>query len=201
MSTRVVPPKPVVSAENRIVAKSASAVFGGSSSVNRYQDQSGSTQIDVLSCADSPAAGLTAYSTLSLSDIQFKATAEGLPLGVEMVGACLSGYRNFASILSTAALLVSKNRQECQPGAIFEQVVAVNDPTVAMKHLIFVSPFLWGDQPDTLYLDNKAVAWLLAVPISDAELDYALERSVNDLEAVLDTKRAEIYNLNRESAI
>jgi len=201
VSTMVITPKPVVSAENKIVAKSVAAVFGSSPLVNRYQDRSASTHIDVLSCEDSPAAGLTAYSTVSLSDIQFKATAEGLPLGVEMAAACLSSYRNFANVLGTAALLVRKKQQECQPGAIFERVVSVNDPTVAMKHLVFVSPFLWGDRPDTLYLENKAVAWLQAVPISDAELDYALERSVSDLEEVLDKERAEIYNLNRESVI
>jgi len=193
-------PQPNVSSENKIIAKSALSVFGGKPTVTKFRDESATAQVDILSCKDSPATGVTAFSTVNLSDTQFKVTADGLPLGVEIIGVCDSGYEKFARVISTAAFCVIKDRQECVPGAIFENAVSINDSAAEMKHLVLVPPFLWGEQPETIYFESKAVAWLLAVPISAAELNYARDRSIGDLEDLFDEKKIDIYNINRDSA-
>ncbi|GII82082.1 hypothetical protein Ssi03_00720 [Sphaerisporangium siamense] len=70
-----------------------------------------------------------------------------------------------------------------------------------MKNFVFLSPFLWDDPFEAMELDDKKVAWLLAVPISDAELQYALDRGVPELESILEANSIDMFDLNRSSVL
>ena len=74
-------------------------------------------------------------------------------------------------------------------------------PDVSMKHLYFTAPFIWEDSLSAIELKTKKVAFLLGVPISEQEKDYAVENSPHDLEAILEKENIDIFDLHRESVL
>jgi len=188
-----------VSDENKMIAKTALVAFGGKPSVYAYWDDNNKSSIDMLSCNDRPYDGVTAYSTVGLSEHSIDQTVEGVPLRVEIVGACATGYECFPNILSSCAFNVINTKYKCYPGAIFPNVVKYYMPDSPMKHILFVPPFLWEDKLTTLSFNDKKVAWLLAIPISEEEFEYAKEHGIDDLETLFEEYQIDIFDLKRES--
>ncbi|MPQ45126.1 suppressor of fused domain protein [Clostridium tarantellae] len=104
-------------------------------------------------------------------------------------------------MLSSCAFNIINTKFSCYPGAIFKNVVEFYIPNNSMKHILFTHPFLWDDRLETLSFENKKVAWLLAVPISEEELNYANCNGLDALEELFDEKQIDIFDLNRESII
>lgn len=52
----------------QVIARTAAAVFGGKSKVTRFWDHDERSWVDLVECADSPTAGVTAFSMIALSD-------------------------------------------------------------------------------------------------------------------------------------
>lgn len=188
-----------VSASNRTIAHTAAAVFGGSPKVTQYWDDDEASAVDLLACADQPTGGVTSYATIGLSDTPLVQDGDEFPVRVEFLGACASNVDFFPNVLSTAAFYVINDGLFVQPGAVFQRVVEMYDPELPMKHLMFVSPFLWGDAPNTLELPDKTVAWLLAVPISEAERAYADEHGSDALEDLFAEHDIDIFDIERPS--
>ncbi len=69
-----------------------------------------------------------------------------------------------------------------------------------LNHVLLLPPFLWASLK-TLELDDKTVAWLMAVPISDAELDFAERMGVDALETAFEKAQIDVFDLNRASVI
>jgi antitoxin YqcF len=91
----------------------------------------------------------------------------------ELVGACASTYGRLGNVISTHAINIMKDQEFAHAGRIFTGVVVMYYPSLQMRHVMFTEPFLWEEDLKTAYLSGKTVAWLLAVPVSDAELEYA----------------------------
>ena len=70
-----------------------------------------------------------------------------------------------------------------------------------LEHILFVSPFLWEDRLKTLNFEDKKVAWLLAVPISEKEFKYAKDKGKDALEELFEEKQIDIFNLYRKSVL
>jgi len=70
-----------------------------------------------------------------------------------------------------------------------------------MKHALFVPPFLWEEALETLELPERTVAWLLAVPISEAEYQFAEREGSEKLEDLFVKHQIDIFNLERESVL
>lgn len=70
-----------------------------------------------------------------------------------------------------------------------------------MKHLIFVSPFLWENKLMPLDLGTKTVNWLLCIPISENELEYRMKNGASALEDLFQEKDIDIFDINRNSVI
>lgn len=70
-----------------------------------------------------------------------------------------------------------------------------------MKHIMFVSPFLWEDRMAPLHLETKTVHWLLGTPISDKELEYRMKNGASALEDMFQEKDIDIFDINRKSVI
>ncbi|GDY33845.1 suppressor of fused domain protein [Gandjariella thermophila] len=120
------------------------------------------------------------------------------PVRVELVGACANNVDFFPNALSTAAFYVINDHLFCQPGTIFPRVIEMYDPDITMKHLMFVSPFIWGDAPHTLELPDKTVAWLLAVPIAEQERRYAETHGAEALEDLFEQAQIDIFDIDRD---
>ncbi len=54
---------------------------------------------------------------------------------------------------------------------------------------------------ETIELDSKKVAWLLAIPISEAERSFAINNGSNKLEDLFEKHQIDIYDLDRSSIV
>lgn len=70
-----------------------------------------------------------------------------------------------------------------------------------MKHILFTNLLPYMNELKALYLEDKIVSWLLAVPISEKEYLYSLNYGVEKLETLLEKKQVDIANLDRKSII
>ncbi len=187
--------------ENRTIAKAAASAFGGRPKVVRHWDEHEKSSVDILICADRPQKGVTAYSTIGLSESPLLKEGEDIGVRVELVGACASSCGEFANILSTAAFCIVNSGWFCSPGTIFPDVVGMYECSSTMRHLLFVPPFLWEGELETLHLEARTVAWLLAVPISEAEYRFAEAEGADELERAFERAQIDIFNINRPSVL
>lgn len=191
---------PNISADNKQLASHIAGVFGGKPTVRRHWDEAENSYVDILSSADRPNETVTSYATLGLSDFPILKDGKDVGVRAEFVGACASRYPEFANMLGTAAYCVINSRWLVHPYAIFPDIVAMYRPTVSMRHLFFVPPFLlWNSEPQTLHLPSKVVAWLMAVPISEAEYRYAINEGPEALEEAFVRNQIGVFDLERNS--
>jgi hypothetical protein len=160
----------------------------------------------MLACSDYQP-GVTAFSTLGLSDHPLYKDGEEYPARLEIVGACISKYaaactkrrQGFDNAISTAAFCIIDSQWFCNPGAIFPDAVAMYKLSKTMRHLFFVPPFLWEDDLKTVDLGKKKVSFLLATPISEAEYVFAQQNGSDALEEEFECENIDIFDLNRKS--
>tara|TARA_Y100000588_G_C14278426_1_gene935658 strand:+ start:7128 stop:7709 length:582 start_codon:yes stop_codon:yes gene_type:complete len=190
-----------ISEDNKIIARAALAAFGGKPNVAAYWDEAEKHSVDLLACKDQPQKGVTSYSTIGLSDSPINNDGVEIDLRVEFVGACSNSVCDFGNIVTTAAFCVINSKLSCSPGMIFPDVVGMYNCSMTLKHLMLVSPFLWEDKLETLELPNKTVAWLLLIPISEAEYQYAQAESSSKLEELFEEHQIDIYDINRPSIV
>jgi len=188
-----------VSDENKTIAKAALGALGGKPMVRAYWDDNKENYIDMLSCNDRPCDGVTSYSTIGLSGHSIDQIVEDIPLRAEIVGVCASSYECFPNILGSCAFNIINTKYTCYPGAIFQNIVKYYLPDSPMKHILFLPPFLWEDKLTTLSFKDKKVAWLLAVPISEKEFEYAKEHGTDALETLFEEHQIDIFDLKRNS--
>ncbi|QHE62586.1 suppressor of fused domain protein [Rossellomorea vietnamensis] len=187
-----------VSKENKEVARTAVNIFGGKPYVFKYRDDNQVSSIDILSCEDKNFEGVLSYSTLGLSDFANRYEENTIPLRVELVGA--SDFECFPNILATCAFNIINSNFECTFGTIFKDVVKMYLPNSSMKHILFLSPYLWGDKFNTKNFEKKEVAWLMAIPISEQEKHYADNNGVEALEELLfELNQINVFDLERTS--
>jgi hypothetical protein len=188
-----------VSTEDKLLARTAISVFGGKPSVARFWDDAHVSFVDIVTCVNSPWSGIASYATVGVSKSNIGYTSEDTPLRIELVGACDMRMDLFPNILATCGFNIINSGFACHPGAIFRDIVHLYDKQTELKHILFVSPFLWEDKLKTVTLTDKKVAWLLIVPISDVELQYASEHSTEQLESLFEEQQINIFDLYRPS--
>lgn len=189
------------SAENKAIARSVAAAFGGKPAVHQYWDDDHVNSVAILAAAGRPQTGVTSYSTIGLSDTPLMQSGVEFGTRVELLGACASSETKFPNSLATAAFCVINSGWFVAPGIIFPDALSMYEASTTMRHFLFVPPFLWDDGPKTLHLTNKIVAWLLAVPISDAEMRFAEEQGPATLEDLFVQEQIDIYDLHRKSVV
>lgn len=190
-----------ISEDNKVIARAALAAFGGRPNVTAYWDEAGKHNVDLLACRDQPQKGVTSYSTIGLSDCPINQGGVEIDLRVEFVGACSNSVSEFGNIVTTAAFCVINSKWSCAPGVIFPDIVGMYNCSRTLKHLLLVSPFLWEDKLETLELPSKKIAWLLLIPISEAEYQYAQVEGLSKLEELFEGHQIDVFNINRPSVV
>ncbi|WP_282606547.1 suppressor of fused domain protein [Pelagibius sp. Alg239-R121] len=190
-----------ISNENKTIAKTAAGVFGGQPKVIGFWDADDKNSVDLLICEGRPQKGVNSYSTIGLSDAPIFEDGREVGVRVEFVGACASSCEEFENILTTAAFCIINSQWFCSPGTIFPDIVSMYECSSTMQHLMFVPPFLWDEELKSLEFDSKTVAWLMAVPISDAEYRYAVSEGPDKLEDLFEQNQIDIFNINRPSVV
>ena len=190
-----------ISKDNKILAKTILKVFGGSPQIHRYWDDAENSHVEILNCHKSPQHNLNSYATIGLSDHQLLVEGKPQDFRLEIVAACSSDVSEFPNILSTAAFCIINSKWSCFPGAVFPDVVEMFDCSKTMKHLMFVPPFIWENDLESLSLETKTIAWLLALPISEKEFQFVEDFGPARLEEVFQGEQIDIFNINRPSAV
>lgn len=181
------------------IARTAATVFGGTPRVQRYYDGPEETWVDVLSCSDRPTAGWTTFSTLGLHN--YRNELDGSDIRVELSGVAASSTDRFLHALGDMALRVIKDHWLAAPGVVFPGIARDAGLSEALPHLFLAPPFPWPEL-GTVQVDGLPnVHWLLAVPISDAEHAWLLERGYFEFEKLLDDRGVEYFDLQRPSVV
>ena len=159
--------------------------------VHRYYDREEKAKIDIYMAKDRPEVMLSTYSTIGLSEYTIGVTdRKGREIRAEFIGVCSTEVEIFPDILSSCAFNIINSKYTCKPGIVY--------PGVISSYL--ASPFLWeGIQGHEL--NNHAVAWLLVIPISDAEFDYLRYNGDEAFEELLEQNEADFSDIYRNSVI
>ncbi|MDN3241546.1 suppressor of fused domain protein [Glycomyces tritici] len=188
-------------ADQRVGFKVADAFDGGEfDRVARFWTEDESAFVDVAEYGGSPGPGIASYSTLGLSAAPLMDGDTQMPFGVEICGAADDGFDLFPNILASAAFQVLDG-EFVYPDRILGGIVEGYYPDLEMKHLLFMSPFLWGDRLQSFDAAGRQVAFLQAVPISNAELELAMRTSVDEMTDLMMARGAEPTDLARASVV
>jgi antitoxin YqcF len=193
--------EPRFSDENKAVFQTIVTVFGGKASVDRPVDENQKSSINLVTVVNSPRDSINSYATIGLSDHSIGITMGTVPLGVEIVGACHQTYAHFPKIIAACTLKVIQSTAKFHPGAVFKDIIPAFYPDMDMKHILFVPPYGWDHEFLTLQLPTKWVGWLMALPISDAELKFYNETESGELESRFEEKQIDVYDLKRSSIL
>jgi hypothetical protein len=185
--------------KNKIIAQEILKAIGGDPIIKRHWDTTNKKHVDIYCSDNQPYHGITSCATIGLSDIEIGLSSQNKKLRIEIVGACSSEKEELPNILSTVAFEIM-DKNECHYGYILQRVVELYYPNIEMKHIYLLSPFLW-EELKTIELENMNIAWLLMIPISDDEKNYAQKNGVEALEVLFEKANIDIFNLNRSSVI
>jgi antitoxin YqcF len=197
-----------VTIKNKTIARAAYAAIGGKPKPNitRYWDEDNKSFVDIMLCEDRPEKGVNTVTTIGTSDHPLFQGGkeyhddEGALVRAEIVGSCYNKVKVFPNIISTAAFCVINSKWFCAPHAIFPDIVSMYLPRVSMKHLMFFPPFLWEDLK-TMEIDGLKVAWLMAIPISESEYQFAIENTTDKLAELFEENDIDYFDLNRKSVV
>jgi len=109
----------------------------------------------------------------------------------------------FENVISTCAFNLIKDGMPIFPGRIFPRVVELYDGlSDTLQHIMFVTPFAWADHnPQTRMFADRNVTFLQALPISQAEMDYAAENGPDQLEELFEEGQIDVYDIDRDSVV
>ncbi|MFV0288097.1 MAG: suppressor of fused domain protein [Mycoplasmatales bacterium] len=189
-----------VNLKNKIIAKTLDKLIAGKSKVERFYNEDKSCQIDVITITDNATNSIT-MSTVNLSDIDldFKKANE-YKVGVEFIMVSDIKYDNSLDVLIDSSFIAIKNKNSCQPGNIYSNVIQKYYLDSDMKHILLTYPFLWNDFNKITY-ENKSINWLQLVPISDNELKFLQEHNLDKLEELFEKEKVDVFNFNRKSIL
>jgi hypothetical protein len=194
--------RPPPTDDEKRIARHEAASFGGGFRVQTYWDAPEGHFVDILAAADAPGSGVTSYATIGLSNWPLYINGVEYLTRLELVGACATTVGAFPNLMSTASMFVIKDRWACYPGAIFPGLVGMYPGlSSTMNDLFFVPPFLWDDGPATLSLGERTVAWLQAVPISEAEHGFAERFGTDALMDRFVQAQIDVFDVSRPSLI
>ena len=188
-----------VTAENREISRVATATFGGAQDVHTWWDSGREHSVDILTCDGTPDEGLAIYATLNLSNHPLKDVENDLR--VELVAACPSDVVAIPQMLSTCAFNVIINGAIMGPGVVLPGALSLHAPETTVPHILFTPPVFWAGALRTLVMANRTVAWLLALPITDAEFDYVKAKGYQALVDLIDQKRPNLFDIQRPSVV
>ena len=182
----------------KIIAKKELEIFGGKPQVNRYWNEPETMGIDILQCRNVPHETLLSCGTIGLANTDIGLTSGGKKLRVEAIGVCDIGEEIMPNIIATLAFTIMQ-RKKCYPGLIIKNIVK-EYIDADMKHILLNDPFMW-DNARSFSVGDIKVAWLMAIPVSDAEMAYADKHGVEALEDLLEEKDVDVADLWRKSVI
>lgn len=169
--------------------------------IARHHDEKEKSSVDILSCVNQPQKGVTSYSTIGLSEHSIGLKADNKKLRVEIVSAAYSNFNHTPNIIATCAFYIINDNFTCYPGAIFKYIIKLYTLDTKLTSVLMVPPFLWEGKLKNIETSEGIVTFLMAIPISDSEKDYAMENGSEALEKLLEEKKVDIFDYNRQPVV
>jgi hypothetical protein len=181
----------VPSNSNKEWANLVSTLTGGSRSVANYYDELETTSIHVLTILNDDG---KVCATIGLMDVEHEPATEILMDSV-------SEDVNLENIISSAGFYIMKDGWKIRPGAIFETLVAEYHPELKLKHLLFVPQYQWGEALSKVKLEQGYIYPLLAVGITEEELNFISKNGASALETVWEQNNVNVLDWHRSSSV
>jgi antitoxin YqcF len=191
-----------ISRKAKVVASRTAAAFGvDRPPILHMWDDDHRSDLHVMEAANRPQEGVVSYATIGLSEHPLVRDGKEFGTRVELLGACGAAFPEFKRVLATLGFCIINSKWFCAPGIIFPGVVDMYGASTTMSDIYFASPFVWGEGFRTMTIDDQAIAWLLAVPVSKKETDFAGKYGPAKLEELFSTQDIDLYDLNRPSIV
>ena len=172
-------------------------VVPGELRVTKYYDEDESHLIPIATSSQHD--GLVA-ATVGLMDVDQSQNPD-VTIPAEVVMDARGDAEELENVLSTIAFYIIKDGWRIRPGAVFEQLVEMYCPDLAVPHIYFTAPFQWGERMTRVELSDRVVYPLLAVPISEPELKLLKQEGDEALEAVWESAGTDVLSWTRGSAV
>ncbi len=190
-----------ITQENQNLAQFVGKVFGDDWSIAEHLDENQQLVVYVLSGKDADLPDVISHATIGLSDRALGKDKSEIPLGAEIVACGPKDVDYLDGALANVANAVLTHNMLCKPGTIFANALGVYDKTCALKHFLFTVPSMWNDTLYPLQFKTKTVLWLQAIPITDAEKEYAEKHGASALGEKLEETKVDLTDFGRASAV
>lgn len=189
-------------AAQKIIAKRLLSVAPSEApSFTDYWDDEEKNSMVIFKSLNTPEVGTATYSTVGLCEHDLLIDEKDFNIGLEIITACSRDTPQLENIISTAAFCVINSRWTCAPGVVFPDIVSMYGVSKTLSDLYFCPPFLWNELLNDLFINGKKIAWLLAVPISKSEAEFASRFGPAALEELFEKENIDIFNINRNSVV
>jgi hypothetical protein len=183
--------------DTKRLARHAIAAFGSPPAIWRFTREDDDLAIDVGGCSNQPSDGLVSYTTIGLSG-QPAAQIPGVPpQGWELAAVCSSQWKLFPQILAAAAFEILNQNQVPFPGHFLCGIIGRFYPLTTTPNIYFARPLMWPDKLQSLECEQRTVHWLLAVPVSSAELSHLEKNGDAGLEKHYQDRHVNMFDLAR----
>lgn len=167
---------------------------GGDASVVMYEDDRGVSRIPIFSSKTPD--GLFG-ATIGLMDL-VQGTMPDRKFRTEIMMRCRGGDARMLNILSSVAFYAINDQWNIAPRTVYEDMVSMFLGETGLPHILFTAPQDWA-RWGNVKLCDRLIHPLLAVPVSTAEADIALHRSLDDLENGWREHGVDIYDWGRNA--
>jgi hypothetical protein len=120
------------------------------------------------------------------------------PLATEILLDARGSSKTIANIIATIGFYIMKDGWRVAPGVTFADVVSMYEPSLRVKHVIFVPPVQWEEGMTRVALEDRTIYPLLAVPITDGELRLVQEQGADELQKRWERASTDVLDWSRE---
>ncbi len=135
-------------------------------------------------------------STVGLMDIEQR-SYQGDTICTEILIERRGTEQWLGNLASTIAFYALKDGWKIAPGVIFERMLEIYDPQTSLPHIMFVPIFQWDDM-SRVFAGAKTIYPLLAVPISEKELQLVAKSGSQALEDRWVALKTDVFDWSRE---
>lgn len=168
----------------------------GDTAVRRHYDEAEEHHLDIFTSSNHEG---TVAATIGLMEIDQSRNPD-----VQVYSEVLMDVREqnefITNILSTIGFYIMKDGWKVAPGVVFEEMVAMYIPECEVRHVLFLPPFEWDDGMTKVPLSSKTVYPLLAIPITNSEMELARRAGSEALEDCWIAAGCDVLQWDRKGA-
>ena len=165
--------------------------------VHRYLDDGEQNSIAIFTSVNDE--GIVA-ATVGVMD--YSQSRPGLPpLYTEILVDGRTDVNCLPSVVSTIGFYIIKDGWKVAPGVTFADMVSMYAPELNVKHVLFVPPYQWEDRMTEVKLSDRTIYPLLAVPITDGELELVQSSGADELQELWERSLIDVLDWTREGVV